>query len=73
MIVSAQHMTGFYQPWFQIKEEFRRITAVHLEQTFLTKLDFYTPKLWKILETTGGVACRNKNKTHAEITQSGKV
>lgn len=55
MIVSAQHMTGFYQPWFQIKEEFRRITAVHLEQTFLTKLDFYTPKLQSYLKQKAGL------------------
>ncbi|KAJ4937553.1 hypothetical protein JOQ06_002188 [Pogonophryne albipinna] len=40
----------------QIKEEFRRITTIHLERTFLTKLDFYTPKLQEIFGTKGGVA-----------------
>ncbi|XP_034052381.1 uncharacterized protein LOC117532895 [Gymnodraco acuticeps] len=40
----------------QIKEEFRRITTLHLKGTFLTKLDFYTPKLLKIFGKKGGVA-----------------
>ncbi|XP_028434333.1 uncharacterized protein LOC114555819 [Perca flavescens] len=40
----------------QIKEEFRRITTILLEQTFLSKLDFYTPKLLEIFGTKGGVA-----------------
>ncbi|KAL6457320.1 hypothetical protein MHYP_G00342830 [Metynnis hypsauchen] len=39
-----------------VKDEFRRITTVNLEQTFLTKLDFYTPKLLTIFKTKGGVA-----------------
>ncbi|KAJ4924410.1 hypothetical protein JOQ06_000650 [Pogonophryne albipinna] len=40
----------------EIKEEFRRITTIHLERIFLTKLDFYTPKLEEIFGTKGGVA-----------------
>ncbi|XP_028281977.1 uncharacterized protein LOC114448919 isoform X2 [Parambassis ranga] len=40
----------------QIKAEFRRITAVHLERTFLSQLDFYTPKLSEIFAAKGGVA-----------------
>nr|XP_033966988.1 uncharacterized protein LOC117467459 [Pseudochaenichthys georgianus] len=39
-----------------IKEEFQRITTIHLERNFLTKLDFYTPKLQEIFGTKGGVA-----------------
>ena len=57
IIVATQHMTCvFITLLFQIKEEFRRITTIHLELTFLTKLDFYTPKLQEILGTKGGVA-----------------
>ncbi len=40
----------------QIKEEFRRITAVPLEQTFMSKLDSYTPKLLELLKAKGGLA-----------------
>ncbi|KAL0979010.1 hypothetical protein UPYG_G00179280 [Umbra pygmaea] len=40
----------------QIKEEFKRITTVPLERTFLTKLDFYTPKMQEIISKKGGVA-----------------
>ncbi|CAL8263520.1 unnamed protein product [Merluccius merluccius] len=40
----------------QIKEEFKTITTVPLERTFLTKLDFYTPKMQEIFSKKGGVA-----------------
>ncbi|XP_076616611.1 uncharacterized protein LOC143339324 [Chaetodon auriga] len=40
----------------QIKEEFKRITTFPLERTFLTKLDFYTPKMQEIFSKKGGVA-----------------
>ncbi|GAA6232653.1 uncharacterized protein LOC121637673 [Lates japonicus] len=40
----------------QIKEEFKRITMVPLERTFLTKLDFYIPKMQEIFSKKGGVA-----------------
>ncbi|XP_062414846.1 uncharacterized protein LOC119210675 [Pungitius pungitius] len=40
----------------QIKEEFKRITTVPLERTFLTKLDFYTPKMLEIFSKKGGLA-----------------
>lgn len=43
---------------FQIKDEFGRITTVPLEQTFLSKLDTYTPKLLEIFHTKCGVANR---------------
>ncbi|KAK7921822.1 hypothetical protein WMY93_008724 [Mugilogobius chulae] len=39
-----------------IKQEFRRITTIDLEQTFLKKLDFYTPKLLEIMSRKGGVS-----------------
>ncbi|XP_036965761.1 uncharacterized protein LOC119025861 isoform X1 [Acanthopagrus latus] len=40
----------------QIKEEFKRITTVHLEQTFLSKLDRHTTKLVEIFRKKGGIA-----------------
>ncbi|KAG5271941.1 hypothetical protein AALO_G00185920 [Alosa alosa] len=40
----------------QVKEEFRRITAIPLEATFLGKLDHYTPQLLKVMRAKGGVA-----------------
>ncbi|CAL9685463.1 unnamed protein product [Knipowitschia caucasica] len=40
----------------QIKDEFRRITTVSLEETFMRKLDEYTPRLLKLMQARGGVA-----------------
>ncbi|KAI4872416.1 hypothetical protein NFI96_031728, partial [Prochilodus magdalenae] len=39
----------------EIKEEFRRITTVSLEQSFMYKLDYYTPKLLVLMKSKGGV------------------
>ncbi|XP_072550640.1 uncharacterized protein [Salminus brasiliensis] len=39
----------------EIKEEFRRITTVSLEQSFMYKLDYYTPKLLVLKKSKGGV------------------
>ncbi len=39
----------------QIKEEFRRITTVSLEQSFMYKLDHYTTKLIALMMAKGGV------------------
>lgn len=50
------------------KDELRRITTIHLEQTFLQKLDFYTQKLlamfkWGYRHQVGTEwGCRHKNK-----------
>uniref|UniRef100_A0AAV2L5W1 Very-long-chain (3R)-3-hydroxyacyl-CoA dehydratase n=1 Tax=Knipowitschia caucasica TaxID=637954 RepID=A0AAV2L5W1_KNICA len=38
-----------------IKEEFRRITTLSLEQSFMYKLDHYTPKLITLMKAKGGV------------------
>ncbi|XP_057716525.1 uncharacterized protein LOC130931626 [Corythoichthys intestinalis] len=38
----------------QIKEEFRRITTVSLEETFMMKLDQYTPGLLSLMRAKGG-------------------
>ncbi|TNN53222.1 hypothetical protein EYF80_036583 [Liparis tanakae] len=39
----------------EIKAEFRRITTIPLEQTFMYKLDYYTPKLISLMKAKGGV------------------
>ncbi|KAM6992389.1 uncharacterized protein ora6 [Tautogolabrus adspersus] len=39
----------------QIKEEFRRITTISLEQSFMYKLDHYTSKLTVLMKAKGGV------------------
>lgn len=39
----------------EIKEEFRRITTVSLEQSFMYKLDHYTTKLIALMMAKGGV------------------
>ncbi|RXN18153.1 sterile alpha motif domain-containing 3-like isoform X1 [Labeo rohita] len=40
----------------QIKEEFKRITTIHLERMFLSRLDGYTTKLLEIFRRKGGTA-----------------
>ncbi|KAI9545413.1 hypothetical protein NQZ68_036884 [Dissostichus eleginoides] len=40
----------------QIKEEFRHITTLSLEETFMRKLDGYTPRLLKLMRAKGGDA-----------------
>lgn len=45
----------FYHSCFiQINEEFKRITTVSLEATFMTKLDKCTPKLMDLALSKGG-------------------
>ncbi|KAK0135546.1 hypothetical protein N1851_028591 [Merluccius polli] len=39
----------------EIKEEFGRITTIPLEQTFMHKLDEYTPKVIKLIKGKGGL------------------
>lgn len=39
----------------QIKEEFRRITTIFMEQSFLYKLEHYMPKLISLMKAKGGV------------------
>ncbi|KAK7887252.1 hypothetical protein WMY93_026873 [Mugilogobius chulae] len=56
---SVKHFKARWPALFsetQIKQEFRRITTIDLEQTFLKKLDFYTPKLLEIMSRKGGVS-----------------
>ncbi|KAL1279267.1 hypothetical protein QQF64_025940 [Cirrhinus molitorella] len=39
----------------EIKEEFRRLTTISLEQSFMNRLDTYTPKMITLLKLKGGV------------------
>lgn len=39
---------------FQLQDEFQRITMVHLESQFMSKLDEYTPKLLALFQSKGG-------------------
>ncbi|KAF7641148.1 hypothetical protein LDENG_00292080 [Lucifuga dentata] len=38
----------------QIQDEFHRITMVHLESKFMSKLDEYTPRLLNLFHSKGG-------------------
>ena len=49
----AQFLIFFFS--FQIKEEFRRITTISLEQTFMYTLDRHTAKLTTLMKAKGGV------------------
>lgn len=40
--------------WLQINEEFKRITALRIESTFMAKLDHCTPKLMDVASSKGG-------------------
>lgn len=54
---------------FQIKEEFRRITAIPLEHRFLSKLDFYTPKLIALMKTKGGCMATKLKPLLSKLSQ----
>ncbi|GAA6106510.1 sterile alpha motif domain-containing protein 3-like isoform X1, partial [Tachysurus ichikawai] len=43
----------------QINGEFRRITTVNLETTFMAKLDEYSPKIMSLVSSKGGAAKMN--------------
>ncbi|KAL7845982.1 hypothetical protein AOLI_G00241740 [Acnodon oligacanthus] len=45
-------LRGFGVP--ELQDEFRRITTVHLESKFMSKLDEYTPKLLVLFHSKGG-------------------
>ncbi|XP_041824553.1 uncharacterized protein LOC121629095 isoform X2 [Melanotaenia boesemani] len=59
-----------------IKEEFCRITTISLEQTFMLKLDQYTPKIIGLIEANLGHFCTSLVRphtcihTHATITHT---
>ncbi|XP_063077217.1 uncharacterized protein LOC134467236 [Engraulis encrasicolus] len=65
--VMARWPALFYES--QVKEEFKRITTIHLDQTFLTKMDLYTPKLLTIFKTKGGTAGTKINSVLESLSQ----
>lgn len=56
MIKSVTHNFVSPLPLLQIEEEFKRITTLRLERTFLTNLDKHTPKLLEAFRKKGGNA-----------------
>ncbi|RXN21704.1 hypothetical protein ROHU_023953 [Labeo rohita] len=54
----------------QINEEFRRITTLHLEPTFIKMLDYYTPKLFTIFSCKGGALGQILKKKMGAIQQT---
>lgn len=51
VVIPPQYLPVLF---FQINEEFRRITTLHLESIFMKMLDLYTPKLFAIFTSRGG-------------------
>ncbi|KAL7845995.1 hypothetical protein AOLI_G00241870 [Acnodon oligacanthus] len=45
--------TGGLPDFVELQDEFRRITTVHLESKFMSKLDEYTPKLLVLFHSKG--------------------
>lgn len=54
----------------QINEEFKRITTVNLESTFMAKLDQYLPKN-NVFGIFAGRSCKNEDPKHQEHAASG--
>ncbi|XP_062864816.1 sterile alpha motif domain-containing protein 3-like [Trichomycterus rosablanca] len=58
----APHVDVFKERWpalfdvIQIREEFKRITTINLEASFMAKLDQYCPKLMNLVSSRGGAA-----------------
>ncbi|KAE8297908.1 hypothetical protein D5F01_LYC02387 [Larimichthys crocea] len=50
------HVEVLFNKSWKICEEFKRITTVSLESTFLAKLDQCTPKLMALTQSKGGAA-----------------
>ncbi|KAL6465841.1 hypothetical protein MHYP_G00259740 [Metynnis hypsauchen] len=57
---------------YNVKDEFRRITAANLERTSLTKLDFYTPNLLTVFEMKGGAAGTKTRRRLDSLGQEGR-
>ncbi|XP_029915206.1 uncharacterized protein LOC115364767 isoform X2 [Myripristis murdjan] len=54
----------------EIKEEFRRITTIPLEQRFLSRLDLYTPKLIAVMKTKGGTVGTKLRPLLSKLSQN---
>lgn len=59
--------------YFQIKEEFNRLTTISLEQKFMFNLDKYTPKLIGLMEAKGGTIGRKLKPIVQKLRQVGLV
>ncbi|XP_048868837.1 uncharacterized protein LOC125741668 isoform X1 [Brienomyrus brachyistius] len=57
----------------EVKEEFRRITTVSLEQRFMFKLDHYTPKLTALMKAKGGVMGTKLRPFLDKLSQSQRL
>ena len=56
-MLSLYYLVSVYYVFIcQIKEEFGRITTIQLEETFMLKLDAYTPRLLQLMRAKGGAA-----------------
>lgn len=53
----------------QIMQEFKRITTISLEQRFMDKLDYYTPKLITLMKAKGGVVGHKLRPFVDKLTQ----
>lgn len=53
----------------QIMQEFKRITTITLEQRFMDKLDYYTPKLITLMKAKGGVVGNKLRPFVDKLTQ----
>ncbi|KAJ8381275.1 hypothetical protein SKAU_G00020530 [Synaphobranchus kaupii] len=54
--VNGLHLDPKWHRNRKINEEFRRITTVNLETTFMAKLDQYTPEIMSVVSSRGGAA-----------------
>ncbi|KAI7792288.1 uncharacterized protein LOC130547351 [Triplophysa rosa] len=57
----------------KVKEEFRRITTIYLEQSFMYKLDLYTPKPIALMKLKGGVAGTKLRPHLDELSQNQSI
>ncbi|KAL7851995.1 hypothetical protein SRHO_G00084140 [Serrasalmus rhombeus] len=57
----------------QITAEFRRITTVALEETFMLKLDWYTPRLIQLFRAKGGAAGARMHPLLNDVNESQSV
>ncbi|XP_037390186.1 uncharacterized protein LOC119265406 isoform X3 [Pygocentrus nattereri] len=64
-----------FKSWtlFPITAEFRRITTVALEETFMLKLDWYTPRLIQLFRAKGGAAGARMHPLLNDVNESQSV
>lgn len=57
----------------QVNQEFRRITTVSLETTFMAKLDQFSPKIMSLLSSRGGSAKMNIQRIQNMLLEDDSV